>query len=281
MGNVVVVGSVNVDFVVTVERLPQAGQTVSGGSFERFGGGKGANQAVAAARAGAQVQLVGCVGADAEGASALAELASELVDTTHVRQTSASATGVALITVAADGGNQIAVAPGANRLVEDFPEATLAGDRGTLLLSFEAPDPVLCEAAEAAVTAGWSIVVNPAPWRPLPARLLACHPLLVPNQHEATDLTGESDPERAAALLHQLTGAAVIVTLGQKGALLCSVDGVQHIPAPIVDAVDTTGAGDCLCGTLAASIAEGLSLAEALAGAVTAASQSTLTRGAR
>lgn len=281
MGNVVVVGSVNVDFVVTVERLPQAGQTVSGGSFERFGGGKGANQAVAAARAGAQVQLVGCVGADAEGASALAELASELVDTTHVRQSSAAATGVALITVAADGGNQIAVAPGANRLVEDFPTEALAGAHGTLLLSFEALDPVLCQAAEAAVAAGWSIVVNPAPWRPLPARLLACHPLLVPNQHEATDLTGESDPERAAALLHQLTGAAVIVTLGQKGALLCSVDGVQHIAAPIVDAVDTTGAGDCLCGTLAASIAEGLSLAEALAGAVTAASQSTLTRGAR
>ncbi len=281
MGNVVVVGSVNVDFVVTVERLPQAGQTVSGGSFERFGGGKGANQAVAAARAGAQVQLVGCVGADNDGVTALAELASELVDTTHVRQTSAAATGVALITVAADGGNQIAVAPGANRLVEDFPEATLAGDRGTLLLSFEAPDPVLCEAAEAAVTAGWSIVVNPAPWRPLPARLLACHPLLVPNQHEATDLTGENNPERAAALLHQLTGAAVIVTLGQKGALLCSADGVEHIAAPIVDAVDTTGAGDCLCGTLAASIAEGLPLAEALAVAVAAASQSTLTRGAR
>lgn len=281
MGNVVVVGSVNVDFVVTVERLPQAGQTVSGGSFERFGGGKGANQAVAAARAGAQVQMVGCVGADNEGESALAELASELVDTTHVRQTSAAATGVALITVAADGGNQIAVAPGANRLVEDFPTEALAGVRGTLLLSFEAPDPVLCQAAEAAVSAGWSIVVNPAPSRPLPPRLLACRPLLVPNEHEATDLTGESDPERAALLLQEQTGAAVIVTLGQEGALLCSVDGVQRIAAPIVDAVDTTGAGDCLCGTLAADIAQGLPLAEALAGAVAAASQSTLTPGAR
>ena len=281
MGNVVVVGSVNVDFVVTVDRLPQEGQTVSGGSFERFGGGKGANQAVAAARAGAQVQLVGCVGVDAEGASALAELAADQVDTTHVRQTSAAATGVALITVAADGGNQITVAPGANRLVEDFPEATLAGERGTLLLSFEAPEPVLCEAAEAAVAAGWSVVVNPAPSRPLTPRLLACHPLLVPNEHEASDLTGESDPERAAALLHQLTGAAVIVTLGQEGALLCTDDGVQRTAAPIVDAVDTTGAGDCLCGTLAASIAQGLPLAEALAVAVAAASQSTLTRGAR
>ena len=281
MGSVVVVGSVNVDFVVTVERLPQAGQTVSGGSFERFGGGKGANQAVAAVRAGAQVQMVGCVGADAEGATALADLAFNHVDTTHVRQTSAAATGVALITVAADGGNQIAVAPGANRLVKDFPEAALAGARGTLLLSFEAPDPVLCQAAEAAVAAGWSVVVNPAPSRPLPPRLLACHPLLVPNEHEANDLTGESDPERAAVLLQHLTGAAVIVTLGQEGALLCSADGVQHIAAPTVDAVDTTGAGDCLCGTLAAGIAQGLPLAEALAVAVAAASQSTLTPGAR
>jgi ribokinase len=131
------------------------------------------------------------------------------------------------------------------------------------------------------MAAGWSIVVNPAPWRPLPPRLLACHPLLVPNEHEATDLTGESDHERAAVMLHELTGAAVIVTLGKDGALLCSVDGVQRIAAPIVEAVDTTGAGDCLCGTLAAGIAEGLPLAEALAGAVAAASQSTLTPGAR
>jgi ribokinase len=281
MGNVVVVGSINVDFVVTVDRLPQEGQTVSGGSFERFGGGKGANQSVAAARAGAQVQLVGCVGTYAEGAAALAELAADQVDTTHVRQTSSAATGVALITVAKDGKNQIAVAPGANRLVEDFPVEALAGARGTLLLSFEAPDPVLCQAAEAAAVAGWSIVVNPAPSRPLPPRLLACHPLLVPNEHEATDLTGESDPEQAAALLKQQTGAAVIVTLGQEGALLYSADGAQRIAAPIVDAVDTTGAGDYLCGTLAANIAQGLLLAEALAGAVAAASQSTLTRGAR
>ena len=281
MGNVVVVGSVNVDFVVTVDRLPQEGQTVSGGSFERFGGGKGANQAVAAARAGAQVQLVGCVGTDAEGAAALAELAADQVDTTHVRQTSAAATGVALITVAADGGNQIAVAPGANRLVEEFPTEALAGARGALLLSFEAPDPALCQAAEAAALAGWSVVVNPAPSRPLPPRLLACHPLLVPNEHEAADLTGESDPEQAAVLLQEQTGAAVIVTLGKQGALLCTADGVQHIAAPIVDAVDTTGAGDCLCGTLAAGIAQGLPLAEALSGAVAAASQSTLTPGAR
>ena len=281
MGNVVVVGSVNVDFVVTVERLPQAGQTVSGGSFQRFGGGKGANQAVAAAKAGAQVQLVGCVGADAEGAAALAELAADQVDTTHVRQTSAAATGVALITVAADGGNQIAVAPGANRLVEEFPTEALTGARGALLLSFEAPDPALCQAAEAAALAGWSVVVNPAPSRPLPPRLLACHPLLVPNEHEAADLTGESDPEQAAVLLQQQTGAAVIVTLGQEGALLCTADGVQHIAAPIVDAIDTTGAGDCLCGTLAAGIAEGVPLAAALAVAVAAASQSTLTQGAR
>lgn len=281
MGNVVVVGSVNVDFVVTVDRLPQAGQTVSGGSFERFGGGKGANQAVAAARAGASVQLVGCVGADTDGAASLAELAAEEVDTTHVRQTQTAATGVALITVAADGGNQIAVAPGANRLIEEFPIAILRGDAGVVLLSFEAPDPVLCQAAEAAVAAGWSVVVNPAPARPLAPRLLACHPILVPNQHEAIELTGETDTERAAEQLQQLAGASVIVTLGAEGALLCSKNGKQRIGAPTVNAVDTTGAGDCLCGTLAAGIAQALPLTEALTIAVTAASQSTSTRGAR
>jgi len=281
MGSVVVVGSINVDFVVTVDRLPQAGQTVSGGSFERFGGGKGANQAVAAARAGAHVQQVGCVGVDTDGAASLAELVAAGVDTTHVRQTEQAATGVALITVATDGGNQIAVAPGANRLIEDFPDVALRGDAGVVLLSFEAPDEVLCQAAEAAVAAGWTVVVNPAPARPLAARLLACHPILVPNEHEATELTGESDPEQAAAQLRQLTGATVLVTLGAEGALMCTEGGVQHIAAPRVDAVDTTGAGDCLCGTLAAGIAQGLPLAEALALAVRAASQSTLTRGAR
>lgn len=281
MGNVVVVGSINVDFVVTVDRLPQAGQTVSGGTFERFGGGKGANQAVAATRAGAHVQMVGCVGADVEGAAALAELVTAQVDTTHIRQTTAAATGVALIMVAGDGSNQIAVAPGANRLITDFPATALAGAVGVVLLSFEAPDSVLCQAAEAAVAAGWSIVVNPAPSRPLAPRLLACHPILIPNQHEVADLTGETDPERAAALLQQQTGATVIVTLGEQGALLYSVDGVQRVAAPIVDAVDTTGAGDCLCGTLAAGIAQDLPLADALAVAVAAASQSTLTQGAR
>ena len=281
MGNVVVVGSVNVDFVVTVDRLPQAGQTVSGGSFKRFGGGKGANQAVAAVRAGAHVELVGCVGADADGIAAIADLAAEGVGTNHVCPTEEAATGVALITVDTTGGNQIAVAPGANRLVADFPLSILRGDAGVVLLSFEAPDAVLCQAAEAAVAAGWSVVVNPAPARPLAPRLLACHPILVPNEHEATELTGEDDLERAAEYLRHMTNTNVVVTLGAEGALLRTEGGTQRIAAPTVNAVDTTGAGDCLCGTLAAGIAQALPLAEALALAVTAASQSTLTRGAR
>ncbi len=142
-GSVVVIGSVNVDYVVTVETLPVAGQTVSGGRFARYGGGKGANQAVAAARAGATVRLVGCVGADAEGARAIAELAQEGIDVSGVDTTPAAATGIALIVVDAAGANQIAVASGANRLVADMPRTVLEGATGVLLLSFEAPDSAL------------------------------------------------------------------------------------------------------------------------------------------
>lgn len=278
---VVVVGSINVDFVVTTERLPRPGETVSDGTFARFGGGKGANQAVAAARAGAHVQMVGLVGDDDEGRSALDQLQREGVITDGVVGTDLAATGVALIVVDAAGRNQISVAPGANRLLDSFPKDVLAGDSGVLLLSFETPDGVLCDAAEAARARGWTVIVNPAPARALPARLLACAPMLVPNEHEAADLTGTPDPEQAAVLLAAMTGAPVIVTLGSAGALLMEAGIATQISAPAVDAVDTTGAGDCLCGTLAARIAAGDALADALRMAVNAASRSTRTPGAR
>ena len=279
---VVVVGSINVDLVVTVERLPRPGETVSDGTFARFGGGKGANQAVAAARAGALVQMVGLVGDDDEGRSALDQLQREGVVTDGVVATDLAATGVALIVVDAAGRNQISVAPGANRLLDRFPKDVLAGDSGgVLLLSFETPDAVLCDAAEAARARGWTVIVNPAPARALPARLLACAPMLVPNEYEAADLTDTTDPEQAAVLLAAMTGAPVIVTLGSAGALLLEAELATLISAPAVDAVDTTGAGDCLCGTLAARIAAGDALADALRMAVKAASRSTLTPGAR
>lgn len=280
MGIVAVVGSINVDEVVRVERLPREGETVSGGVFQRFGGGKGANQAVGAARAGATVRMIGCVGDDAIGAEALDELRAVGIDVEQVRRDATAATGIALIVVDADGRNQIAVAPGANRLIT-LDASALAGEPGVLLLSFEAPDAALCAAADAAQAGGWQVVVNPAPSRPIPQRLLDAKPLLIPNEHEAVDLTGIPDPERAARVLQALSGAPVIVTLGAAGALLVDGAGATAIPAPEVEVVDTTGAGDCLCGTLAARLAEGDAIATAVERAVAAASLSTTTPGAR
>jgi ribokinase len=280
VGTVAVVGSINVDEVVRVERLPRAGETVSGGTFQRSGGGKGANQAVAAARAGAAVRMIGCVGDDVLGAEALAELRAAGIDVGRVVRSVEAATGVALIVVDAAGGNQIAVAPGANRLIT-FPPDGFAGAPGVALLSFEAPDAALVAAAQAARAAGWRVVVNPAPSRPVPQALLDANPILIPNEHEASDLTGIPEPERAARVLQAMTGAPVIVTLGAAGALLVEGDGVTTVPALEVEVVDTTGAGDCLCGTLAARLAAGDALAQALARAVAAASRSTTTAGAR
>ncbi len=279
MGAVAVVGSVNVDEVVRVERLPREGETVSGGVFRRHGGGKGANQAVAAARAGAEVRMVGCVGDDPNGDGALAELRGHGIDVAHVARSASEATGVALIVVDAAGRNQIAVAPGANAEIGAAPGA-FAGD-GVALLSFEAPDAALVHAARTALAAGWQVVVNPAPVRPLPQGVLDAHPITVPNEHEAAALTGIPEPERAARVLQAATGAPVIVTLGARGALLVDGDSAVLVDAPVVDVVDTTGAGDCLCGTLAAALADGHPLGAALERAVEAASLSTTTAGAR
>ena len=280
MSIVAVVGSINVDEVVRVERLPREGETVSGGVFQRHGGGKGANQAVAAARAGATVRMVGCVGDDAIGVEALAELQSAGIDVQHVARSREAATGIALIVVDAAGRNQIAVAPGANGLIAMQVEA-LAGDPGVALLSFETPDAALSVAAAHAREAGWRLVVNPAPARPIPQAVLAAHPILVPNEHEAEQLTGIPEPERAARVLQAMSGAPVIVTLGAAGALLVDGDTATTIDAVPVEVVDTTGAGDCLCGTLAARIAAGDALVVALERAVAAASLSTTTPGAR
>jgi len=280
-GRVLVVGSVNVDLVVRVERLPAPGETVSGGEFRRHGGGKGANQAVAAARAGAATAIVGRVGMDSDGDEALAELAAAGVDVAHVARDRALHTGVAVIAVDREGRNQIAVAPGANRAIGPFPAGALADGPGCVLLSFEAPDPVLVEAAQAARAAGWPIVCNPAPQRALDPALLAAGPVLVPNEHEAAALAGSDDPAAAAAALARLSGAPVVVTLGAAGALVHADGVVTRVPAPVVDAVDTTGAGDALCGTLAAGLAAGTGLVEAVRAAVRAASESTTRAGAR
>lgn len=278
---VVVLGSINVDLVVTLERLPGPGETVSGGTLTRHGGGKGANQAVAAVRAGARTALVAAVGDDEAGATSIAELEAAGIDCSGVAVRPGVSTGCALIAVDDAGNNQIAVAPGANRELPTFPSALLEGSPGILLISFEAPDPVIDVAASEAIGRGWSVVVNPAPVRPPTPGLLAARPIMVPNEHEALVFAGVADPVTAAEVLHDRWNAPVIVTLGAEGARVVDADGSATVPAPRVDVVDTTGAGDVFCGTLAARLAHGDTRRRSVERAVEAASLSTRTRGAR
>jgi ribokinase len=283
---VVVVGSINVDMVVAAQRLPGRGETVAGGALTRSGGGKGANQAVAAARAGGDAVLIGAVGDDDLGAGALDELAAEGVDVRAVARLRGTATGVALIVVDRGGDNQIAVASGANHALS--PEAVRAAlpplllrDGSAVLTGFELPDAVVLAAAEAASATGVPLVVNPAPARALPDGLAQHHPVLTPNEHEAAELTGERDPHAAARRLAEITGAPVVVTLGAGGALIAE-DGDTYVQETLdVDVVDTTGAGDVFSGVLALGLAAGATFLEAVEHATVAASRSVTARGAR
>ena len=281
--DVYVVGSINVDLVVTAETLPRPGETVAGGTFDRHGGGKSANQAVAAARVGAHVRMVGAVGDDELGEEAVAALEAEGIDVSAVARLEGSATGVALIVVDAAGENQIAVASGANaELGGDAVEAVLRGaDSGVVLLGFEVPDAPVVAGARAARAAGLEVVVNPAPARDLPAALLELSPLLTPNLDEARALAGEQDPEAAARALAARTGAPVVVTLGAGGALVVDGETLERIPAPHVDVVDTTGAGDAFNGALASALAGGTALLDAVGSAIEVAAASTRAAGAR
>jgi len=282
---ILVVGSINVDLVVAADHLPRPGETVAGGRLERSGGGKGANQAVAAVRAGAAVTLVGAVGADDFGAGALDELRAEGVDTAGVIRLEGVATGVALIVVDRAGDNQIAVASGANHaLAAEHVRAAAAGPvgpPGCVLTSFELRDDAVLAGAEIARAAGCPLVVNPAPARQLSDALCRLGPIVTPNRTEAAQLTGASDPDAAARALAARTGAPVVVTLGSEGALVTDATGSQHVPAPSVQAVDTTGAGDAFNGVLAAELARGAAMPAATATAVRAAARSVTRTGAR
>ena len=280
---VVVVGSVNADLVVTVRQLPRGGETVSGGTFARHGGGKGANQAVAAARAGARVALVGAVGADDLGDDARRELAAEGIDVSAVQRLDDVATGVALIVVDERGENQIAVASGANAaLTAEAVRAALPPlltGRGVVLLGHEVQAETVAAGAEAARAAGWQVILNPAPARGLIDAVEGI--VLTPNADEARALTGEDDIEAAARALQLRTNAPVLVTVGAHGALLLDAGTPTHLPAPDVDVVDTTGAGDAVNGALAAQLAAGEPLHDAVRFALAAASLSTCVAGAR
>jgi ribokinase len=299
---VVVVGSVNADLVVSVAQLPRAGETVTGGTFARYGGGKGANQAVAAARAGARVAMVGAVGADDLGDEALRELAAEGIDVAAVARLDAVATGVAAIVVDAHGENFVAVASGANAeldaaIVEEaVPRLIGRGGDGVVLLGHEVPEAAVVAGIRAGRDAGWRVVLNPAPARPLVDDLDGV--ILTPNAHEARALAGEDDVEAAGRALAARTGAPVLVTLGAEGALLVGGDeappgapradgragsaaAVERLPTLAVEVVDTTGAGDAVNGALAAELAAGRPLRDAARFAMAAAALSTRAAGAR
>jgi ribokinase len=290
-GRVIVVGSINIDMVMRLPRLPVAGQTVLGGVLTSHHGGKGANQAVAASRAGARVHLVGAVGRP-DGEQAIAALAAEGVDVGFVAQVDAP-TGHAFVLVDdGTGENQIAVAPGANDevSVDQVDEALTAlelSPADIVLLSFELPDTPLRVAAGIAGWIGARLVVNPAPARPDYDDLLA-GAITTPNAGELAALTATADalpagPDLPAAgtMLARRTGAPVIVTLGPDGALLADGSRTEHFPGHRVDVRDATGAGDTLTGVLAASLAAGYPLTVSVRRAVAASALAVTREGAR
>ncbi len=290
-GRVVVVGAVNVDFVVAADRLPGPGETVVGPRVERFGGGKGANAAVAAARAGADVRLIGAVGDDDTGRKALDELRAEGVCVDGVAVLDGVSTGVALIVVDAAGENQIAVGAGANGRVERdrVRDALLDAlpDVDCVLVSTEIPLAAVAVAVETATAVGVPCVLNPAPVLPGLAGLLVPRPglrgpLLTPNVGELAALTGPGPTGVRAVGLAARTEAAVIVTLGGEGALVVEPGGiVEHLPPRPTTVCDTTGAGDTFNGVLAARLAAGAGLLDAARAANVAAALSVRQVGAR
>jgi ribokinase len=275
---VAVVGSVNLDIVIGVPHHPVPGETVLGGDRADLQGGKGANQAVAAARLGRSVAFVGRVGDDAAGALLRDGLRAEGVDVAHLGTDPGVASGVALIAVAQDGENTIIVSPGANGRVQPADVAAAAdvlAGAAVMLLQHEVPAATVLAAAR---TAGGTVVLNPAPARATDAALLELVGVLVPNRGELAVLAGrDGAPEDLARGLH----GAVVVTLGDDGVLVVQGDRSERIPAPTVDAVDTTGAGDAFCGALADALARGAALVEAARWAVAAAALSVTAPGAR
>ena len=285
----IVVGSVNVDLVTTVERLPAVGETVTGGRFTQHHGGKGGNQAVAAARLGAATSFVGAVGADGFGSEARAALEADGVDVTELLTIPGQVTGVALILVDAAGENSIAVAGGANEALEPAHVAAAfgrirPGPGDVVLVGHEIPTRTATEALRLARAAGATTILNPAPATGVTLEMLDLTDIVTPNQGEAAELLaieGETEGLGADRLARLAGGGHVLVTLGGRGALLVGPDGSSPIPAPMVEVVDTVGAGDTLNGALAAGLAAGLPLAEAARRAVTAASLATARAGAR
>lgn len=268
---VVVVGSSNMDLVVKSSRIPAVGETILGGDFLMAPGGKGANQAVAAAKLGARVCFVAKLGDDLFGRQSLENFRKEGLDTTHVTLSAEAPSGVALIMVDEAGNNVIAVAPGANARLsaEDVKRAESdIASSGAVVAQLEVPLETIEFAAQLAHVAGVPFVLDPAPAQRLPAELLKMVDVLTPNETEAQILTGIEvhDEKSARAAAEELLSAGVktvILTMGVQGFLLVDHQRVEFVTARQVDAVDSTAAGDAFTGSLAVGMARGQSLSEA------------------
>jgi ribokinase len=289
MSKLVVIGSSNTDMILQVPRIPLPGETILGGQFQTAPGGKGANQAVSAARAGADVSLLACVGDDAFGREALAGFAADGIDCEHVIVDPTAPSGVAQIFVAADGENSIGVASGANACltpahIEQSASAIEASN--TVLLQLEIPLETVMRAAEIGAAADCRVILNPAPAQELPMELYPLLDIISPNETEAELLTGiavkdESSAAVAAAKLHDRGVDTVLITLGAVGVFLSAKASSKIVPAHVVDVVDTTAAGDVFNGNLAAALCRDLQLEDALAYAQAAAALSVQCLGAQ
>lgn len=282
---IVVVGSSNTDLVVTTDRLPEPGETMLGGEFKQYSGGKGANQAVAAARAGARVAFVGRCGADELGAKTCLGLHREGINLSFFTEDQTRSSGVALIMIGGrERENLIVVAESANDGVGSS-DVMAASDTitlaGAVVAQLEIPLEAVETAADLARKVGIPFILNPAPARELPDSLLQKVDILVPNRLEVCLLAGKDTVDESAELLLQRGCRQIVVTLGAEGVRIYNAAGRQDIPAHKVKPVDTVGAGDCFTGWLAVGIAEGLSIEDSVKRAVKAAAIGVTRKGAQ
>ncbi|TPG96101.1 ribokinase [Pseudomonas caspiana] len=286
---VVVIGSLNMDLVTRAPRLPRGGETLIGESFATVSGGKGANQAVAAARLGARVSMVGCVGSDAYGEELRGALLAEQIDCQAV-STVDDSSGVALIVVDDNSQNAIVIVAGANgaltpEVIDRFDAVLRAAD--VIICQLEIPDATVGHALKRGRELGKTVILNPAPAsRPLPADWYASIDYLIPNESEASALSGLpvdslASAETAASRLISLGASKVIITLGAQGSLFANGKGFEHFPAPQVKAVDTTAAGDTFVGGFAAALAAGKGEGDAIRFGQVAAALSVTRAGAQ